>query len=252
MEAEGNNEMSLQHAVGLIRSNREARGGIFLSVLLVGLIMGWLALAYARLNLYLILLSFPMFNAIVTVFLISIILIRAESNNLTDQSTISGGIRKTIMGDVTVSMIVGIGLNAFFEVIAIVMREYLIEIWGQTLPPIDYSVDLITLFLFITCNISFYICFAGFAIWLFSQARVTVVSGGEKLAKLEGFVSVKFFIVAILLVGATMLLGLIIQTAITSAQGNMAIEPVLVAFASIVFNIALSVLLWTSAWKSID
>jgi len=244
--------MPIQHAIELIRSNKEARGGLFVSVLLVGLMMGWLSLAYARLNLYLILISFPMFNAIVIVFLISIILIRADNENLTKLSTIPRRIRKIIVGDVTLSIIVGVGLNAFFEILAILLREYFIEVWGQMLPPIDYTPDPVTLFLFIVCNLSFYGCFAGFAIWLFSQSKVTVVRGEDKLAKLEGFVSVKFFLVVVLLVVASMLLGLTVQTAVTSAQGNVTIEPALVAMASVAFNTTLSILLWHTAWKSID
>ena len=241
--------MPIQNAVGLFRSNKEVRGAFILSVLLVVLLMGWMALAYARLNLYLILISFPMFNAIV-VIVITLFLIRAENEKLITPSTIPGGIRKAIVGDVTLSLIFVLGLNAFFEILAIPMREYLIEAWGQTLPPIDYTPDPLTLFLFIVCNISFYIVYAGFAIWLFSQSKITAARGEEKLAKLEGFVSVKFFLVVALVVVASMLLWLIVHTAVNSAQGNVTTEPALVAMISAVFNTLLSILLLHIAWKS--
>jgi hypothetical protein len=242
--------MSMQHAGELFRSNKEVRGGFLLSMLLVFLMMGWLSLGHARLNLYLILISFPMYNAIVIV-IISVILIRAENENLIKLSTIPGGIRKTLVADVALSIIFVLGLNAIFEFLAISFREFLIEVWGQMLPPIDYTPDPLTLFLFIVCNLSYCGCFAGFAIWLFSQSKITAARSGEKLAKLEGFVSVKFFLVVVLLVVALILLSLIVQMAVTSAQGNAATEPALVATVSIVFSTTLSILLWHTAWKSI-
>ncbi len=241
--------MPIQHAIELLRSNKEARGGFFISVFLVVLMMGWMSLAYARVNLYLILISFPMFNA-VFILSITLFLIRAENENLTSLCTIPGGIKKTIVGDVILSIIVVLGLNAFFEILAIQLREYLIEIWGQKLPPIDYTPNPLTLFLFIVCNVSFCCCVAGFAIWMFSQSKITAAKGEEKLAKLEGFVSVKFFLVVGLVVVASMFLYLTIHTTINSAQGNVVIEPALVAMVSSVFNTTLTITLWHTAWKS--
>ncbi|MDF1540564.1 MAG: hypothetical protein P1Q69_16830 [Candidatus Thorarchaeota archaeon] len=242
--------MTIDHAIELFRANEEVRGAFLLSGLLVFLMMGWLSLAYARLNLYLILISFPLFNAIV-IPMISVFLIRAENENLIKLSTIPGGVRKTVITDLTLSIIFVLGLNAFFEILAICLREFLIEAWGQMLPPIDYTPDPLTLFLFIVCNLSFYSCFAGFASWQFSQSTVTAARSGEKLARLEGFVSVKFFLVVALMVVASMLLYLIVQTAVASDQGNAAIEPALVAMLSFAFNAVLSILLLHTAWKAI-
>ena len=42
MDAEGKNDMPIQHAIELIRSYKEARGGLFVSVFLVGWLMGLL------------------------------------------------------------------------------------------------------------------------------------------------------------------------------------------------------------------
>ena len=146
--------MPIQHAIDLVRSNKGARGGILLSLLLVVIFLGWMSLAYARLNIYLILISFPMFNAII-VFLISIILIRAENENLTKLRTIPGGVRKTLKGHVAFAVIVVIGLNALFEILALLFNEFLIEALSQYLTPIEYVPDPFTLLLLILCNLSF-------------------------------------------------------------------------------------------------
>ena len=243
--------MPIQHAIDLVRSNKGARGGILLSLLLVVIFLGWMSLAYARLNIYLILISFPMFNAII-VFLISIILIRAENENLTKLRTIPGGVRKTLKGHVAFAVIVVIGLNALFEILALLFNEFLIEALSQYLTPIEYVPDPFTLLLLILCNLSFYCCFAGFAIWLFSESKITAAQSGEELSKLEGFVSVKFILVLLFLVVASLLPYLVVQTAVSSSQGIATVEPTLVVIISSVYNIVLSILLWRIAWKTIE
>jgi hypothetical protein len=242
--------MPIQHAIDLIRSNKEARGGILLSFLLVTIVLGWMSLAYARLNIYLILISFPMFNAII-VFLISIILIRAENENLTKLRTIPGGVRKTLKGHVVFALIVVIGLNALFEILALLFNAFLIEALSQFLTPIEYTPDPLTLLLIILCNLSFYCCFAAFAIWLFSESKIAPARSGEQLSKLEGFVSVKFILVLVFLVIASLFPYIVVQTAVSSSQEIATVEPVFVVIVSSVYNIVLSGLLWHTAWKTI-
>jgi hypothetical protein len=240
----------IQHAIDLVRSNKGARGGLLLSLLLVVLILGWMSLAYARLNLYLILISFPMFNAFI-VFFISIILIRAENENLTKLRAIPGGVRKTLRGHVAFALVIVIGLNALFEILALLFNEFLIEALSQSLTPIEYTPDPFTLLQIILCSLSFYCCFAGFAIWLFSESKITAARSEEELSKLEGFVSVKFILVLVFLVIASLLPYIVVQTAVSSAQGIATAEPALVAIISSVYNIVLSSLLWHSGWKKI-
>ncbi len=242
--------MPIKHAVDLFRSNKEARGGLGFAVLLVVIMMGWMAIAYGRLNLYLILVSFPMFNAII-IFLILIILIRAENMNLQKLNTIPGGIRKTLIGHAIVAITIGLILNTLFEIMTFLLRDFLVETIAQTLPAIDYTPNILTLFLFIACNLSFYVCFTGFAIWVFSQSKIAITSRSEELAKLEGFVSPRFFLVIILIVIGSVLLGLIIQTVITSTQGDSLLDPAVVAMVSLAFNVILSIIMWNDSWKSI-
>ena len=242
--------MPIQHAIDLIRSNKEARGGLLLSLLLVGIFFGWMSLAYARLNLYLILISFPMFNAFI-VFLILIILIRAENENLTKLRTIPGGVRTILKGHVAFALIFVIGLNALFEILTLLFNEFLIEAFSQFLTPIEYTPDPFTLLLIILCNLSFYCCFAGFAIWLFSESKITPARSGEQLSKLEGFVSVKFILVLVFLVIASLFPYIAVQTAVSSSQEIATVEPALVVIVSSVYNIVLSSLLWHTAWKTI-
>lgn len=243
--------MSLKHELELIRVNKQARQGFVTSIILIVILMGWMSVVYARANPYLLVLSFPIFNA-VFILPITLFLIRAENEGLTRLRTIPEGIRKTLVGAIALSLIVVGVLNVFFEIMAVIFREFLIDAFGSSLPPVNYTPDPITLLMFFGCNISFTICFGVLGVWIFSQSKVSPARSGETLARLEGFVSSKLFLVLALLGVAFILIALGLQTAIASIEGNSIIAPVLVVILSLGFNVILSWVLWIDAWKKIS
>ena len=243
--------MSIRHELELIRVNRAARQGVLTSIILIVVLMGWLAIAYARVNPFLLLLSFPMFSS-VFILPITLFLIRAENEALVRLRTIPGGLRKTVVGAILLSLIVVIVLNGLFEIIAVLFRDFLVDALGSSLPPVNYVPDPLTLIMFIGCNISFSTCFGVFGVWMFSQSKVTPARGEETIARLEGFISSKLLMTFVLLVVAFLFIALGFESAIASVESSPVIAPVLVVILSLGFNIIFSWSLWTNAWTRIN
>ncbi|MFW9864075.1 MAG: hypothetical protein ACFFEX_10150 [Candidatus Thorarchaeota archaeon] len=243
--------MSIRHELELIRVNKQARQGFVTSIILILILMGWMAIAYARVNPYLLVLSFPIFNSIF-ILAITLFLIRAENEALVRLKTIPGGLKRTLLSAITLSLIVVIILNGLFEVLAVGFQDFLVDAFGSALPPVDYIPDVLTLITFIGCNISFSICFGALGVWIFSQSKVTPGRGNETIARLEGFLSSKLLMTFVLLGVAFVFIAFGLQSVIASVEGSSVITPVLVVILSFGFNVILSWGLWTNAWRKID
>jgi hypothetical protein len=241
----------MEHQLELVRANRAARQGVLTSIIVIIVLMGWLAVAYARVNPYLLLLSFPIFCGIF-ILPMTVFLIRAENEALMRLRTIPGGLRKTVVSAIALSFTILIVLNAFFELMTVIFRDFLVDAFDSSLPPVDYVPDPLTLIMFIVCNVSISICPGVLGVWMFSQAKVTPARGEETIARLEGFLSTRLLMVFVLLGAGFLIIALCLQTAIASVEGSAVIAPVLFVLLSLGYNVILSWGLWTNAWNKIN
>ncbi len=242
--------MSIRHSLELLRSKRDIAAGMYTSIFLIVCLMGWMAIAYARLNAYLLLIVFPTFNGI---FITSIMgfLIRGENEALVTLQTSEGTGRKIFISVSSIALSIVVVLNIFFELFTIFQYRWLVEIFGQTFSPIEYVPDLFTLISFIGSNLSMYLLFITLTIWMFLSFKIIPAEQDQQLAKLEGVNSLKFLSVVTLIVVACMIGAFTAYSVIFSTGSGPTLEPLVCAMVSMIYNFTLSYLLWSTSWKSI-
>ena len=226
--------------------------GFFTSAIIMAM-LGWVAMAYARLNPFLTLLVFPAFNAVL-IIPATLVPIRAEGRNIPKLQTVPNGIKGTVFGALIVSSMLVLVENLVFQVILALFHDGLAMMFASTLVVSDFIPDSATFIIIVGCGISLYACYLAFVPWILSQARVTEARNEKGLAKFEGLFSRPAFIVLLIaMVLGSLLVNMMFQTIVTTSPTNTLVSiPAFWGILSIAINIVLSIYMWKVGWKTIE
>ncbi|MFW9968412.1 MAG: hypothetical protein ACFFEA_14760 [Candidatus Thorarchaeota archaeon] len=244
---------SVAHVFLLIRSSRIVIIGLLQVVMIIMLFMGWLAVAFSRLNPYMLLLSFSLFNAVL-VLPAALFPVRREDISVLKLQTNLNRLRSTISGSLAIGISLILIMNLLFEIIMILFRSSLEQIFAPFIVANYYVPDFATFILIAAAALTYYGCFGAYIPWIVSQLEVSEPSEEDGLVSFVGILRKP---TSIMVLAALVVAGLVIYVmfqAIMSPSLDYLLtsDPVIWGLVSIGANMFLSLYLWKDAWRTIE
>jgi len=240
----------IQYMIHLVSKHNTAYKGVLFGLAIPFLFLGWISIAYSRINPFLVIIIFPLLSGI-CIEATSMIMIRSEGENFLKLYTIPGGLKYSILGAMFLSTVIMLIENVFFEVATVGFRSVFEGIWSENISPSPYIPDIPSFVIILGVSASIYACYISLIPWMIGHLEISTFRDKEDLIGFKRFILKPWFgigIIAIVLIFAP--ISVMYLTIISTEPNSLVL--LIGGGLAIIYGLAISQYMWKVGFKKIQ